>query len=299
MKKLLLATLMVIFSVTIASAQSNKIVFGPLEGDEAGVLTVHNNQAIGVELWVRTDPDNPAVVIGVSHGLLSEDIIIAERNGMDIEPQYESQYWIPFVDGPYVYDAGDEFPISPGWTCEMQGALRCDFTPPCDGEPLDTQGEWDLYGTWLMVTNIGIPTEQTYFPFQEGWYPHSGVGTKWAFEGGGGIVPEQSYGGLYFEQSPCEYIPGDCNANGNPLELSDVIMMISTYRGTAPVPFICPCPPRGDEFAATLDPNGNCAPNELADVVSEIAAYRGNASVSGCPDCPGTEGLVIGENEGQ
>ncbi len=280
--------------------QTNKIVFGPLVGDEAGVLTVHNNQAIGVELWVRTDPDNPAVVTGVQHGLLSEDIIILERNGMDIEPQYESNYWQTFVDGPYSYDDPYEyeFPIPPGWTCEMQWALRCDL-PPCDGEPMDTQGEWDLYGTWLMITNIEIPTEETYFPFQEGWYPHSGEGTHWSFEGGGGVYPEEDYCGLYFEQYICEYIPGDCDHNGFPIELTDVLAMIGFYRGTMR-PDLCEC---GDDplmlyFAATADPNGNCAPNELLDVVTEIAAYRGTMTASGCPDCPGSEGLVIRENKG-
>ncbi len=198
MKKLLLATLIVIFSLSIASAQSNKIVFGPLEGDDAGVLTVHNAESIEVELWVRTDPDNPDWIIAVSHGLLSEDAIIAERNGMDPEPEYNMPNWESFfVDGPFVHDPDYAYPIPIGWTCEMQVAL-CVWNPGCS---LDTQGEWDLYGTWLMVTNTEIPVEQTYYPFEMGWYPHSGQGTSWAFEvpPGGIIEPEQSYCGLFFE----------------------------------------------------------------------------------------------------
>ncbi len=275
-----------------ASAQSNKIVIGPLEGDDAGVLTVHNGEAIEVEIWVRTDPDNPAVVIGVSHGLLSEDIIIAERNGMDVEPPYDE--WLQyFVDGPFTDADGGAYPYPAGFIGEMQGAIWCGFLPPCPDQPIDTQGEWDLYGTWLMDVNIGIPTEQTYFPFQEGWYPHSGYGTLWAFDGGGMVTPEQSYCGLYFEPYPCSYIPGDCDHNGFPIELTDVLAMIGFYRGTMR-PDLCEC---GDDplmlyFAATADPNGNCAPNELLDVVTEIAAYRGTMTASGCPDCPGTEGLL-------
>ncbi len=79
-----------LLGLSSASAQSNKIVFGPLEGDDAGVLTVRNGEAIEIELWVRTDPDNPTSVWTVAHGLMSEDVIIAERNGMRIEaPNYE------------------------------------------------------------------------------------------------------------------------------------------------------------------------------------------------------------------
>jgi hypothetical protein len=34
----------VLLWLTSAFPQSNKIVFGPLEGDDAGVLTVHNGE---------------------------------------------------------------------------------------------------------------------------------------------------------------------------------------------------------------------------------------------------------------
>ncbi len=275
-----------------ASAQSNKIVFGPLEGDDAGVLTVRNGEAIGIELWVRTDPDNPAPLIGVCHGLLSEDIIIAERNGMDPEPEYDIPYWEAFwIEGPFVHDPNDNYPLPEGWTCEMQNAL-CAYNPLCGG--VDTQGEWDLYGTWLMVTNTEIPTEQTYYPLAEGWYPHSGQGSYWAWGAWPeGTFPEQSYCGLYFEPDTCIYIPGDVNRNGAPLELTDVLAMIGFYRGTME-PYLCECgeDPIIHDFAATADPNGNCIPNELNDVVTEIGAYRGSMTASGCPDCPGTEGLL-------
>ena len=281
------------FWLSLASAQSNKIVFGPLEGDDAGVLTVHNAEAIEVELWVRTDPDNPADIVGMSHGLMSEDVIISQRNGMDPEPEYDSPPWENvFVDGPYVYDPEDDFPIPEGWTCEMQGAL-CIILDPWPCAILDTQGEWDLYGTWLMVANNGIPTEQTYFPFEEGWYPHTDERTAWAFEIGGHVHPQQSYCSLYFESNICSYLPGDCDHNGFPIELTDVLAMIGFYRGTTE-PYLCECSedPTVYNFAATADPNGNCIPNELLDVVTEIGAYRGNDTASGCPDCPGSEGLL-------
>jgi plastocyanin len=85
----------------------------------------------------------------------------------------------------------------------------------------------------------------------------------------------------------CEYFAGDCNHNGIPLELGDVVAMIGIYRGSTDPAYVCACPPNDDQFAAEADPNGNCAAFELGDVVTEIGAYRGTAEASGCPDCPG------------
>ena len=201
MRSLLLALLVLLVLTTASLAQGlNKMVFGPLDGDEAGVLTVHNGDSIEVEMWVRTDPENPAPVYGIVHGLLSEDDIIAARNGVEINPDYDVPNWEQvFVDGPYYPDSSDDYPIPPGYTCEMQVALFCIFDPCFN--PLDTQGEWDYYGAFLMICNTGVPPEETYYPFSMGWYPHSGQRTSWAFQAppGGSVIPEQDYCGLYFE----------------------------------------------------------------------------------------------------
>ncbi len=99
---------------------------------------------------------------------------------------------------------------------------------------------------------------------------------------------------LRFIGGSCDYTPGDCDHDGFPLELNDVLTMIGNYRGTVAPYYICDCgvDPPGSYFAATADPNGNCVANELTDVVIEIGAYRGLAEVSGCPDCPGS-GLLL------
>jgi subtilisin family serine protease len=84
----------------------------------------------------------------------------------------------------------------------------------------------------------------------------------------------------------CNYIAGDCDHDGIPLELNDVIAMISMYRGFMDPLYTCDCPPHGSDFAPEADPNGNCVALELNDVITEIAAYRGTAEASGCIDCP-------------
>ena len=290
MKKALPLTIILLFPLWLASAQSNKTVFGPLVGDDAGVLTVSNGEAIEIELWVRTDPDNPTAIVGVMHGLMSEDVIIEQRNEMDFEYPYDSWFSV-WVDGPYVNDPDDAYPIPPGWTCEMQAAT-CHWPPWCE-YPLDTQGEWDLYGTWLMETNIDVPAGQVYFPFTAGWYPHSGYGTTWSFASppGGSVEPEQDYCGLHFV-TYYHYTPGDCNCNGLANELSDVIYMIGMYRGTVLPCFACFCPPHGGGFPMMATVDSNCVVMELTDVVSQIYAYRFDYELWGCPDCPGILGIL-------
>ena len=91
----------------------------------------------------------------------------------------------------------------------------------------------------------------------------------------------------------CVYIPGDCDYNGEPAALPDVIAMIGMYRGTVVHPYECDCPPHGETFGATADPNGNCIPDELPDVVAEIGIYRGTVEALGCSDCPGSGRLLV------
>ena len=297
MKKLILITLILIFGVTAASAQSNRIVFGPLEGDDAGVLTVHNGLLnLELEVWVRTDPDNPAPITGMAHALLSEDEVILNRNGHTWDPDYDSPDWQVWVN-LYVHDPNDNYPIPEGHTTEVTtGIWEC-----CPGGgPLDTFGEWDYYGSFWMDINTGLEEEQTYSPFSRGWLPNSNQSTNWAFMAppGGSIVPEQDYSDLYVT-SVCIYIPGDCNHNGTPLELEDALIIVSIYRGDVDPYYTCECPSHGSDFAPGADPDGNCIPFEIGDVVTEISAYRGLAEVSGCPDCPGSGELAIGESEGR
>lgn len=272
----------------------NKIIFGPREGDDAGVLTVLNDQDIEIDIWVQSDADNPAPVYGVQHGLISEDAIIAARNGVILDPIYDMPNWEEaWVDGPFTHDPEDNFPIPEEHTCEMQRASYVVFNPPV-GDPLDTQGDWDYYGSFLMSTNTGIPIDETYYPFSAGWYPETGEGTQWSFEDppGGQIAPDQAFGGLFFTLEGCDYVPGDCDHNTIPLELVDILAIVGLYRGTIEPIFTCPCPPHGVEFVPEGDPNGNCVALELDDVVTEIGAYRGMGPVSSCADCPGLRRLA-------
>jgi hypothetical protein len=193
MRKLLLLGLALAFAFSLASAD-NRAVFGPLNGDDAGVLAVHPGDAVDVEIWVRTDTNNPAPVYGVNHSLMTDDVVIAERDSGAFDPAFAMPNWEQtFWDGPYIHNGGDPFPIPAGHTSECMVALYQVFGNP-PGDPLDTDGEWVHYGAFHMVCAAEVPGGE-YEPFAEGWYPHSGQGTSWSFQvpPGGSVVPDEDY----------------------------------------------------------------------------------------------------------
>lgn len=98
---------------------------------------------------------------------------------------------------------------------------------------------------------------------------------------------------MEMEEGGCDYVPGDCDGDGNARQLTDVTSMISFYRGPPPPQYACECPGWG-EYYPHADVDGNCVPFELTDVVISIAAYRGPEPLEGCGDCPGTDRLRPG-----
>ena len=204
MRKLLLLGLVVVFAFSLASAQSNRLVYGPLVGDDAGDIWVPiAGSDVEVEMWVRTDSTNPAVIVGVNHSLMTEDVAIAERyeDGVVLDPAYAMPNWdMTWLDGPFVHDPSDPNPIPEGHTSQSAGALYSATGDP-EGDPLDTGGEWDFYGTYTMATNAAADSE--YHPLSSGWYPHSGQGTTWSFENppGGGVEPEEDYATMYINRT--------------------------------------------------------------------------------------------------
>ncbi len=201
MKRMLLLGLVVVFAFSLASAEPNRLVYGPLVGDDAGEIYVENaGEAFDVEMWVRTDTDNPAFIVGVNHSLMTEDVAVSARNGVTRNEAYDMPNWeSTWLDGPYIHDASDDDPIPEGHTSESAVALWIVFLPPV-GDPLDTGGEWDYYGAFSMVSDGDADGE--YHPFSSGWYPHSGQGTNWSFEAppGGGTEPEEDYATVWINR---------------------------------------------------------------------------------------------------
>ncbi|MEE8418287.1 MAG: hypothetical protein V3S06_06445, partial [candidate division Zixibacteria bacterium] len=127
-------------------------------------------------------------------------------------------------------------------------------------------------------------------------------------DGNGGSCPDTDPAGTYRDlafclhgtcdvQPPdCVYIVADCDHNGVPLELTDVVAMIGYYRGLVVPAYECDCEGISETFTPDADPNGNCVAYELSDVVAEISYYRGQSVPgSGCQNCPGQGGLAPGD----
>lgn len=203
MRKFLLLGLVVIFAFSLTSAQSNKLVYGPLVGDDASYIYVETaGDAIEVEMWVRTDPGIENPFYGVSHALMTEDAVIATRGDVTWAPAYDTTNWErTWVDGPYFHDPSDPDPIPEGHTSQSACGLFVVFGEPV-GDPLDTGGEWELYGSFSMVTNEDAADGQ-YNPFSPGWLPHSGQGTNWAYEAppGGSEEPAEDYATVFIHMT--------------------------------------------------------------------------------------------------
>lgn len=197
MRRLLLLGLALAFAFSLASAD-NRVVFGPLEGDNAGLIMAQGGQAIDVEIWVRTDADIPAPFVGLNNSLLTDDAVIAGRDGATFDAAFRNPMWDQsWVDGPFIHDDGDTYPIPEGHTSESMVALYRVFGEP-QGDPLDTDGAWVLFGSFQVVCNT--PEDGDYEPFDRGWYPHSNQGTSWSYDNppGGSVVPVQDYASVHF-----------------------------------------------------------------------------------------------------
>ncbi len=235
MRKLLLLGLVVVLGFSLASGQSNRLVYGPLVGDDADdILVPSAGDPIEVEMWVRTDPANEAPFVGVNHSLMTEDAAIATRNGATLDEDYAQPNWEQtFVDGPFIHDESDAFPIPEGFTSESAVALWVVFNDPV-GDPLDTGGEWDLYGVYSLVTNESADGE--YNPLSAGWYPHSNQGTNWTYETppGGSIVPEQDYATVWVN-----YLAVD-NEDNLPVEFSLAQNYPNPFNASTTIKFSLP-----------------------------------------------------------
>jgi hypothetical protein len=197
MRRLLLLGLVLAFAFSLASAD-NSVVFGPLEGENAGQIIAEGGDALDIEIWVRTDADIPAPFVGVNHSLMTDDEVISERDGATFDPAFANPMWDQtWVDGPYENDPGDPFPIPEGHTSESMVALYQVFGEP-EGDPLDTGGDWVFFGSFQVVCNT--PGDGDYEPFDAGWYPHSNQGTSWSYDNppGGSVTPDQDYASVHF-----------------------------------------------------------------------------------------------------
>jgi hypothetical protein len=79
MKSILFAMIAVLVSYNLAHAQLVNLIFGPRDGDNAGLIRTYENATVDVDVWIRTEPG--IYLVGIHLPLSSKDEYIASRDG--------------------------------------------------------------------------------------------------------------------------------------------------------------------------------------------------------------------------
>jgi hypothetical protein len=83
----------------------------------------------------------------------------------------------------------------------------------------------------------------------------------------------------------CTYVAGDANGS-NTFTGLDVTYSVRYFKGGAPPPYTCECPPGGGQsWFVAGDVNGSCSYSGL-DVTYMCRYFKGGPAAVPCPDCP-------------
>ncbi len=259
MRKSMILAIMLITAITYgsATAQTTKLVFGPLDGDNAGVIRAYENATVDVDVWIRTEPG--IRIVGFHLPLSSNDEYISSRDDGTFEDSLSGWAEVYFL-------SPNDDPENEGYTNQSILAM-CDFPGECN--PIETNGEWRKIATYRMTSGSA---EQYDIPFCDAFI--EGVNND---HGGmvlvdfdqGELDPSQyelDFACLRFEQFCGDYILGDYNGSGS-VNIADLITAYSYLITCSPDAVVmCQCPPgQGEEFAVAFDLNNSCTFN-IADV---------------------------------
>ncbi len=160
MKTTLLLALAVILTFSLATAQTTKIVVGPLDGDNAGPIMADTNETIDVDIWIRTAPGVKVVGMHIPVATKDEYIQADSRNGGDFF------FPIPLWDAAYFLTPAPDFETA-GYTNQSFLAIK-DFDPGEEPDPLraiSTNGNWIRILTYEMTTadsGYGLPMSDAF-----------------------------------------------------------------------------------------------------------------------------------------
>ena len=151
MKRTLLLALAVLMTFSLAAAQTTKIVIGPLEGDGAGIIDAEPNEAINVDVWIRTAPG--VKIVGMHLPLATRDECIqpASRDDGDVF------FPIPLWDASSFLDPGPDAENA-GYTNQSYLAVK-DFNP---SEDPDTVNAIMTNGAFIRILSIPMTTVDSY-----------------------------------------------------------------------------------------------------------------------------------------
>ncbi|MEE9552996.1 MAG: hypothetical protein V3W18_01765 [candidate division Zixibacteria bacterium] len=283
MKKITLLTMAVAIISNVATAQTTKLIFGPRDGDNAGVLEVYRNATFFLEVWMRTAPDTNIVYFHFP--MSTNDLHIQGNSDAEIEFYYPLTIW----DHNVYYPAQND-PVNEGYTVH---SLRCtkdypSFPEPDDG--IDTDGEWWLIASYKIALTAETEGELLCDSFIEGFHPLVEELKLIAFPDYilDPSVYEVEFSCLTVIENECvQYSLGDYNGSGD-FNVADVIASFSKLKtGNPDAALLCECPAgSGVDWAVAMDVNNNCIFN-IADVIAAFSKLKtGSPELVPCEYCP-------------
>jgi hypothetical protein len=175
MRKALLLALAVMLTFSLASAQTAKLVFGVLDGDDAGLIDADTNEVLDVELWIRTAPE--INIVGI-HIPLSTDDLLIQPDSRDTE---DCELFYPIIpsweDGPWDDVSFLEANVDEqheGYTNMSILGIKDLVGDPDPDDGINTGGEWWHIATYDMTTageGDGTPHDDA---FISGWQQDNG-----------------------------------------------------------------------------------------------------------------------------
>ncbi|MEE9552994.1 MAG: hypothetical protein V3W18_01755 [candidate division Zixibacteria bacterium] len=267
MRKSLILAIVLITAVFYGSgaAQTTKLIFGPLEGDSAGIIHTYEGATVDVDVWIRTEQG--IRIVGMHLPLSSNNEYISSRNdGTFEEPLWD--WWVADFLDP------NDDPENDGYTNQSIMGVSDDLD-----DAIETNGEWWKIATYKMAAGA---TDQFNIPFCnafiEGTHPDNG-GIVLVDFNQGELDPSQyelDFACLQFEQFCGDYILCDYNGNGS-VNVADLLNAYSYLVTCAPYPAVlCQCPPgEGETFAVAFDLNNSCTFN-IADFYLFMKYYPDN-----------------------
>lgn len=161
-KKILFTSVLLLMISSVTMAQSVSLVFGPLEGDEAGLIIAEGNETFELELWARTEPGIEIIIVYIP--LSTNNQYIRGTLRAEGEFFYPLDIWddIGFLDP-------DDDRVHNGYTVQSIMGIE-DFPPrlPYPDHALNTNGEWMIIASFVMTTVPEVDFETHYDAFISG-----------------------------------------------------------------------------------------------------------------------------------
>ena len=284
MKKLTLMILIIAIPFASSSARLVEVVFGPLEGDSAGILYADTNQVIEVDLWMKTVPGISIIGFHIPLSSKNEYIRSDSREGGEYCELLHTWGDIGFL-------TPNPDPIHSGYTNQSFLAIESDIMEYDCYNGIWTEGEWWWIASFRMTTVAGAPLGVLLCDaLIEGYHPEL---THTIFDNFITGEIDRSDVELHFAcleiQGPScgYYVIGDFNGSGA-FNIADIVESFSNLKTGLPDPaLLCECPPNsGNEWAVAMDVNNSCSFN-VADIVSGFSYLKtGSPEPTPCGICP-------------